>query len=467
MLHSIKPVIQNRFLSLDALRGLAVLLMILSGSIAFGGMLPAWMYHAQVPPPLHKFNPDIPGITWVDWVFPFFLFSMGAAIPIALSLKLKKNSVFSVILETVKRYFLLVFFAIFIFHSRAWVMNSSPTDLENLLSIGCFVLLFFIFSNTNFESVKISTTRKILGLALAIIFLVSYRFNGLPFNLSKSDIIIIVLANMALFGSLIWVFTRNHPWARVGVLPFVLAIFLSAKTSETWTSSFFNWSPIPWAYTFYYLKYLFIIIPGTFAGEWLISSNHKWVPRKTSLQILLIPLLCLLLVVLNTTFLFSRALVLNLVISSLLTVLLYFSAIKFGMPKGLMNMLKTGLFLLFLGLFFESYDGGIKKDPSTYSYYFVCTGMAFLVLVSLMLIEAAGHLKFLISFLAKVGQNPMIAYTAGNLFLLPFLRITNLEMVLNQLNQTAFGGLMRGLVFTMAVALITLFFTKKRIFWKT
>jgi predicted acyltransferase len=130
-------------------------------------------------------------------------------------------------------------------------------------------------------------------------------------------------------------------------------------------------------------------------------------------------------------------------------------------------MLKTGLFLLFLGLFFESYDGGIKKDPSTYSYYFVCTGMAFLVLVSLMLIEAAGYLKFLISFLAKVGQNPMIAYTAGNLFLLPFLRITNLEIVLNQLNQTVFGGLMRGLVFTMAVALITLFFTKKRIFWKT
>lgn len=272
---------------------------------------------------------------------------------------------------------------------------------------------------------------------------------------------------MALFGSLIWVFTRNNPWARVGVLPFVLAIFLSAKTSETWTSSFFNWSPIPWAYSFYYLKYLFIIIPGTFAGEWLISSNHKWLLRKTSRQVLLIPLLCLLLVVLNTTFLFSRALVLNLVISSLLTVLLYFSAIKFGMPKGLMNMLKTGLFLLFLGLFFESYDGGIKKDPSTYSYYFVCTGMAFLVLVSLMLIEAAGYLKFLISFLAKVGQNPMIAYTAGNLFLLPFLRITNLEMVLNQLNQTAFGGLMRGLVFTMAVALITLFFTKKRIFWKT
>jgi predicted acyltransferase len=37
-----------------------------------------------VPPPDHKFNPAIPGITWVDLVFPFFLFSMGVAIPLAL-----------------------------------------------------------------------------------------------------------------------------------------------------------------------------------------------------------------------------------------------------------------------------------------------------------------------------------------------------------------------------------------------
>lgn len=29
------------------------------------------MSHAQTPPPDHIFNPEIPGITWVDLVFPF------------------------------------------------------------------------------------------------------------------------------------------------------------------------------------------------------------------------------------------------------------------------------------------------------------------------------------------------------------------------------------------------------------
>lgn len=61
--------------------------MVLSGVIP-RNTLPAWMYHAQLPPPTHAFNPNLPGLTWVDVVFPLFLFSMGAAIPLALSRRL-------------------------------------------------------------------------------------------------------------------------------------------------------------------------------------------------------------------------------------------------------------------------------------------------------------------------------------------------------------------------------------------
>jgi predicted acyltransferase len=68
----------KRAKSLDALRGYAIMTMILSAAEAFK-VLPAWMYHAQVPPPDHVFTPTIFGITWVDLIFPFFLFSVGAA----------------------------------------------------------------------------------------------------------------------------------------------------------------------------------------------------------------------------------------------------------------------------------------------------------------------------------------------------------------------------------------------------
>src|SRR5271154_609810 len=83
----------NRAFALDALRGLAILAMLLSGQMPFGEhVLPSWMYHAQEPPPTFQWNGSLPGISWVDLVFPFFLFSMGAAFPLALSKRMENGT---------------------------------------------------------------------------------------------------------------------------------------------------------------------------------------------------------------------------------------------------------------------------------------------------------------------------------------------------------------------------------------
>ncbi len=77
---------------MDALRGYAILTMVLSGSVAWG-VLPGWMYHAQVGPRSNfVFDGSIYGITWVDLVFPFFLFAMGAAFPFSIGNKYRKGS---------------------------------------------------------------------------------------------------------------------------------------------------------------------------------------------------------------------------------------------------------------------------------------------------------------------------------------------------------------------------------------
>lgn len=58
----------KRAFSLDALRGYAIITMVLSGTIA-SGVLPGWMYHAQVGPRSNfAFDPSFYGITWVDLV---------------------------------------------------------------------------------------------------------------------------------------------------------------------------------------------------------------------------------------------------------------------------------------------------------------------------------------------------------------------------------------------------------------
>jgi predicted acyltransferase len=433
--------------SLDALRGFAILAMVLSSSIAFG-ILPDWMYHAQTPPPWHKFNPELPGITWVDLVFPFFLFSMGAAIPLALHKKEK----FAAIGGLLQRFILLIFFALFTLHARAWVQSPTPGWQEQLISIGAFVLLCFLFIRME------SKIPRIIALTAAVAFLF---YKGV--NVYKSDIIILVLANMAFFGSVLWWLTAKQPLIRLGVLPFIAAIFLAADTPGSWAEAIYNWSPLPWMFKFYYLKYLFIIVPGTFAGEWLLQAVPE-IRATDKRKWMLIAGGAFLLVVVNVVCLFSRQLILNLALSALIGTLMLVWA---SGVKTWRNYLQAGVYLLWLGLFFDCTQGGIKKDPSNYSYYFVSGGLAFLVILGFSVLEYYGYATRIIRYLAINGRNPMVAYVAGNLLLLPLLRLTGAIELFSAMEQNVWLGVLRGLLFTGIVSLITLFFVHRKWYWKT
>ena len=122
--------------------------MILSGSIPFSGpaALPGWMYHAQLPPPTHVFNPNLPGITWVDLVFPFFLFAMGAAFPFALRKRIEQGiSYWKLSLQAIQRGILLVVFALFLQHSKPYALSSNPEPFHWIIGLVGFVILFLIY----------------------------------------------------------------------------------------------------------------------------------------------------------------------------------------------------------------------------------------------------------------------------------------------------------------------------------
>ena len=459
---------QNRLVSLDAFRGITILAMVLSGSIAFGDVMPAWMYHAQVPPPSHIFNPNLAGLTWVDLVFPFFLFAMGAAFPLALH----KSSFIAVFLKLLQRYVLLVLFGLLFTHAKFWNLSAEPDVKEYIFSIAGFVLLFLIYSNWQVYFAKTpSLLLKLSGLAIALLFLFLYPFPYGDFSLNKTDIIILVLANMAFFGSLIWYATRNQPMLRLGILPIIMAIFLAQNATESFNSFLFKWSPLPSVYQFYYLKYLFIVIPGTFGGDWLLSypkMDFKIIRKKN--QLAGIAVINVILVVLNLWGLFGRYLIVNLILNVVLMVLQLFliNQLVNKAQKGFyLKFLSAGIYLLILGLFFEAFEGGIKKDSSTYSYYFVTAGLGFLMLLSFVIAEQLQLFKSALNFFAANGKNPMIAYTAGSLFVLPLLALTHAQQHLNALNYNWATGFLKGLIFTALVSIITLFFTRIKLFWKT
>jgi predicted acyltransferase len=127
----------------------------------------------------------------------------------------------------------------------------------------------------------------------------------------------------------------------------------------------------------------------------------------------------------------------------------------------------AGAYLLILGLFFEAYEGGIRKDSSTYSYYFVTSGLAFMALIFFSVVCDYFRCRRSTSFLVMAGQNPMIAYVGSSMVVLPVLNIINAAPMLDMMSSNPWLGFLRGIIVTALVTLMTMFFTKIKWFWRT
>lgn len=270
--------------ALDALRGYAIITMVLSAMEAFS-VLPRWMYHAQVPPPDHVFDPTIYGITWVDIIFPFFLFSMGAAIPLSLGRQhAKGESIMKLTWKTVQRWVKLTFFAIFIIHAFPFMLGYEQEWMRYAMPIFFFILLCLMFMPNPFglSPYKARTiTWSAYLVAVGFMLLQPYA-GGAPFRLTDSDCIMLILANVSLTGSIIYLLTIGHPLRRLALLPFLVALFMAAHTANSWPAQLIHTSWLPWLYLPAYQEYLLIIIPGTVAGEWIAQWLEKMKANDTS-----------------------------------------------------------------------------------------------------------------------------------------------------------------------------------------
>ncbi|MCH5215313.1 MAG: DUF5009 domain-containing protein [Muribaculaceae bacterium] len=466
--------------SLDALRGFAIIMMVLSGTIA-AGVLPNWMSHCQVPPAT-GFDPSIYGITWVDLVFPFFLFAMGAAFPFSIGSKLERGeSKLKLSLSALGRCFRLVYFAVFIAHVYPWNMfGGLQNPLVWCLCIFSFILMFgmylrFPWNIKPWLRFAIEFGSYAIGLIM-MIWIDTRKAGTLSLNLYDNNIIILLLGIMAFFATVIYIFTRCSVLARLGVLPFIMAILLSKDCADSWQQWLFYYTPARWLFQFHFLKYLFIVLPGTVAGQFI----KDWITEKNSINALssandskimklLIPINVLLLLLSNLWGLYTRELVANFVISIALVASLFYCANVCGSNRKLfLNLARWGAYFLILGLFFEAYEGGIRKDDSTYSYYFVTSGLAFYCLIGFVMLCDVLKYDKIMSPLTMAGKNPMIAYVGTSIFIMPVLQLLHiLPWMLENMTTRAIPGFLYGVILTSLDVLIAMYFTKIKWFWRT
>lgn len=278
-----------RALGLDALRGLAILLMCLSGLVP--RYLPNWMYHGYYPQYMPadevaglgfstawervenpwRFAQDWPSYTWVDWVFPMFLFAMGAAFPLALRPRKDKGiSNAKLIRGILWRGVVLMAFAVYVLQiAPGFIAGKYPDTVKPWwLALLGFMLLFPVFVQLPKKWAKANFWRgvvpiRLLGVA-ACIGLVAYIQSNRDGNFawSQNDIIILLLAHMSIAGALLWLLTSFRTGPKQSMV-------------RAWAARLGIGLPIAWLAHQMAMKQEWRMFPGTLQSQ-LQGADAIW-----------------------------------------------------------------------------------------------------------------------------------------------------------------------------------------------
>lgn len=469
----------NRDLSLDTLRGLAILAMVVSGIIAFGGNQPVWMYHAQTAVNTYISNAT-PPITWNDLVFPFFVFSMGAAIPLSLSKRLAAGkSKLNILLDVAIRSLMLLIFGIFLEHVKPFEISTQPGLLQWLTSLAGFVLLTLLYFRypSSWKMSKLWLIRVlVLGVGVLLILNIHYADNS-GFDLYRNDILFMLIANNVFFGSIIWLFTPNRPLLRIALIPLLFSILVAGDLHGSWNKLVLDATPFAWMYHFDYLGYLFIVIPGTLAGDFMYRHNLKY---EVDLKATFVEsedhgnkvaLMCLSLgiLVLNVVFISLRYMLFNMVSNVLLiiAILWVWTGIKSPLKEYYKKYLELGSYTLLLAIFFEAYQGGLKREYSTFSYFFFGSGLAIFLLLAIIICFELSIFRKPLVLISMIGKNPMVAYMAANLLFIPIFHFISLNHFPQWVQAQSWEGWVSGILTAVLVAGISIQFTRMNWYLKT
>jgi hypothetical protein len=306
--------------------------------------------------------------------------------------------------------------------------------------------------------------------SIALLFVVPMLY-GQVFSPERRDYIMSALAFCTIAGTLIWLFTRTRPTARIVVFCVVLAGRMAAQ-HVGWIGSIWYVSPVPWFYQPWYLDLLLIAIPGTFAGEqvgrWIKHGADADAPelwsnaRLATLAVLGFSFLPILLIGLyerrypgeTTAFVIATS-----------TMLMFVArAPRSERDRILARLYAWAALLLVVGMFVEPLEGGIKKDPHTLGFLLLMTGIAMAWLASLLVVADvfAGRSRPLRP-LAQIGQNALFAYVVFMLGIEHLLWLTGIGHAFTSTWQLA---TLRSVVLTFLTAAIVWFATKKRLIWK-
>ncbi|MDW3645590.1 MAG: DUF5009 domain-containing protein [Bacteroidia bacterium] len=388
----------ERILSIDIFRGLTIFMMVFVNELAAVSGIPAWMKHVAA---------DVNGMTFVDVVFPAFLFIVGMSIPFAVSNRLAKDSSkVSFWKHTLIRTLGLIILGVYMVNAEE--MNAEANLIpKRLWSALLYIAAILIWNNypksTERSKQNLYTALKIGGILILIALFASYRKG------SEGDLIGMTPSWWGILGLIGWAYLIAILAYMAGTkkLAYLLALFLG----------------------------FIFLIAGLKADVFGELSIFLWLKSQ------------------------SGHLVHSLIVISgiLCSAILRGEGIKADAKQKIAYMLLAGMLCLILAYFMEGF-GGISKIKASLSWALYSSASCFFIFpLVYWLVDMKGR-KSWANFLKPAGTNPLLTYILPALF----YAIAGYGFIPEFLN-IGFGGIMRSLLFSFFILFLADQLTKRSI----
>lgn len=221
-----------RLASIDIFRGLTMVVMIFVNDLASVHGLPWWNYHMKA---------NIDDMTYVDMVFPFFLFIVGLSIPLATRQRLKKVSVPALWLHVVVRTISLIVLGLILANAENGnkALMGINTNLWAILALAGAALFLSIYNGEGNRS-KLHRWLRILGLVLTIAMFAIFRrttSDGRVAWIDGSYVEILGLIGFTYLAvSILYIPTRRWLWAPLAW--FLALVTFNAFCAARWITFF-------------------------------------------------------------------------------------------------------------------------------------------------------------------------------------------------------------------------------------
>lgn len=388
----------KRILSIDIFRGFTIFMMVFVNDLAGVSQIPAWMKHVGA---------EVDGMTFVDVVFPAFLFIVGMAMPFAVERRLSQSDAKGFWWHVLQRTLGLLILGVFMVNSEE--MNAEANLIPKWIwAPSLYVAAVMIWNNyPKDEKGRISNKFKIL---------------------------------------------KGFGWLILVALYFLYRKGESANLSGMTTSWWGILGLIGWAYLISVMVYM-----GTGKSRFGVLAGF------TGLGLLYIGIRTQIPFLANSWIGSQSGHLAHslLVLSGVFCALLMTKAEEADLHnRKIRNMLLWGLALLVLGYLTDPIEG-ISKIRATPSWTFYCAGICGLLYPFIYwLVDVKGQSSWA-SFLQPAGKNPLLTYIIPP-FIYGLLGFTFLPDFMN----VGWVGFIKAIAFSLLILAMARWLTQKGILLK-